>query len=533
MFDFIRLQLKLKWGWNKNNSKKNAIMTAVASFLAVAIALALVWGLSFVLKASISVSAKRLSVLYLTILMIGLTVVATSMQINRLYHPKDLNISARFPLSPFKIFVCSLILNYIDLCIYSAILLLPIMLVFGWAMNCITFAFVCGIILGIIFFPLIPFGLSILIAIPIMYISSLLQKHNIVRLIVFIVFLAGLFALYYYILTILAQFFIHRNWEEGTLGIWKSILTGLDSFYNPAYYLGNIIFFEKFWLGFGAMLGASVVLIAGGIAIARLVYGKIRTKELESGNTGIKKETKIDDFSSTRAILKHSFTEILHTKTYSYFYLGVAISTPVMVFLCNRLVEIFGEAQIGAGINFGVSILVVAVFMAMIGSFAATILSIEGKNFYITKLVPVSYRKQLLIKGLINIAVSLGALLLSSIVLISLQFIDGIELVVIFISQAIFVIGLVFNGINLNLINPNLKPKANGEAEEINVTYMLMIGLAISAIFGLVSLLLPKIFVSGKVFAYIIVIGLGLIYAVVNFVVFWFTVNKKYRKIEV
>ncbi len=267
--------------------------------------------------------------------------------------------------------------------------------------------------------------------------------------------------------------------------------------------------------------------------VAKFVYQKIRTKELDGGGTVSKRNSKIDDNSSGKAIFRHTFLEILHTKSYSYFYLGVALSTPVMVFFCNRLVTMVGEAQIGKGINFGASMLVVAVFMAMIGSFAATILSIEGKNFYITKLVPVSYRKQLLIKGFLNVAVSLGALLVSSIVLIALKFVSAVEMVVLAISQILFVFGLVFNGINLNLVNPNLKPKANGDAEEINVTYMLMIGLLIAGVFGVFSLLLPKIMENGSTYAYIIVVAIGLVYALTNFLVFWFTVDKKYRKIEV
>ncbi len=532
MLEFIRLQLKLKWGLNRNNSKKNAIMTAVAALLAVAIALALVYGLSFVLNSTIAVTAKRLSVLFLTILIIGLTVAATGMQMNRLYRPGDINITARFPLSPFKVFISYLILNYIDLMIYSAILLLPIMLVFGWAMHCITFAYVMGIILGIIFMPLIPFGLSVFLAIPIMYINSLLKRHNIVKLIIFIVLLAGLFALYYYILTVLAKFFIHRNWEEGTLGIWLSLLNWLDGYYNPAYYLGNIIFFEKFWIGIAGIVGISAILIVGGIAVARLVYQKIRTKELDGGGEVGHRNSKLDNYGSSRAILKHTFLDILHTKAYSYFYLGVAISTPVMVFFCNRLVSMVGEAQMGEGINFGAAMLVVSVFMALIGSFAATILSVEGKNFYITKMIPVPYRKQLILKGLVNVAVSFGALLVSVIVMSALKFISATEIVVLLFSQMLFSIGLVLNGININLVNPNLKPKANGEAEEINITYMLIIGLLIAAVFGVFSIIMPKIMQNGSTYAYLINIGLGLIYAVVNFLVFWFTARKRYRKIE-
>ncbi len=533
MFDFIRLQLKLKWGLNRNNNKINAIMTTVIALLAIGVALALVWGLSFVLKSSISAKAKDLSVLYITIVMIGLTVVATGMQMNRLYRPGDINITARFPLSPFKMFISCLILNYIDLLIYSTILLLPIMIVFGVAMHCITASFIFGTILGILFLPIVPFALSIFIAIPIMYINTLLKKHNFIRLILFIAFLVACFVLYYYLLNVLANFFIHRNWEEGTLEIWQNLINGVNGYYNPAYYLSNIIFFDHFWLGAGAMLGFAAVLLTIGILVAKLVYTKIRTKVLDGGSDVYKRFSKIDGANSSLAIFKHTISEIIHTKTYSYFYLGVAISTPVMVFFCNRLVSLVGEAQIGAGINFGASMLVIAVFMAMIGSFSATILSIEGRNFYITKMIPVNFRKQLLIKGVVNVVVSLGALLISAIVLAALNFVSMTELIILVVSQILFVIGLVFNGINLNLANPNLKPKANGEAEEINITIMLIIGILVAAVFGVAGILLPKVWDSSIVGTYVVIIAIGLVYALVNFLVFWFTANKKYRKIEV
>ena len=532
MRNFIRLQLKLKWGFNRNNSKRNAVMTAIAALLAVAIVLALVWGLAYVLNRSLQVSAKRLSVMFITVLTVCLTVVATGSQINRLYRPGDLHITARFPLSPFKVFVSYLIINYIDLAIYSAILFLPVMMVFGWAVGCITFVYVLGVLLGTLLLPLLPFGLSVFLALPIMYVDSLLKKHNVVKLISFIVLLVGLFALYYYILTVLAEFFIHRNWEEGTLGIWESVLQGLDSYYNPAYYLGNVVFFQNFWLGFGAYLGASVLLIGGGVAVAKLVYRNIRTKQLESGAEKGKRVSRLDNYADGRAILRHTFLEIMHTKAYSYFYLGVAISTPVMVFFCNRLVQMVGEAQIGQGINFGVAMLVISVFMALIGSYASTILSVEGKNFYITKLIPVPYRKQLCLKSTVNIAVSLGALLVSVIVMVALQFISAVETVVLTLSQILFAVGLVLNGINLNLANPNLKPKANGEAEEINITYMLLIGLVIAALYGMFSILMPKLVPETNVYLYLINIGIGLIYAAVNFFVFWFTADRKYKKIE-
>ncbi len=533
MREFIRLQLKLKWGFNRNNNKASALMTAFAALLAVAVALALVWALSFVLKSAISSAPRQLSLLYLTIIMIGLTVAATGMQMKRLYRPADLLITARFPLSPFKQFISYLILNYIDLTIYSAVMVVPVMVVFGIAMRCITFVYILGVLLGALLMPLIPFAVSIFLAIPAVYLVTLLEKNGIVMLAVFIAVLVGAFVLYDYILTVLARFFIHRNWEEGTLAIWENLLKGLDAYYNPAYYLGNVIFFKGFGLGIGAILGAAFVLIAGGVALARIVCANFRERALDTGFGVRVRRSKVDGYGSARAIFRYQFKEILRTKTYSYFYLGVAISTPVMVFFCNRLVAMVGEAHIGAGINFGASMLVVAVFMAMICSFTGSVLSVEGKKFYITKLVPVGYRTQLLIKGLLNIAVSTVALAISAVVMACLKFLSGAEMAVLVVTQFVLSAGLVFNGINLNLANPNLKPKANGEAEEINITYMLLIGLAVAALLGACSIILPNGTASRTTAAYLIAVAAAIVYAAVNFVVFWFTADKKYRKIEV
>ena len=532
MREYIRLQLKLKWGLNRNNDKKSAVMTVLASLIAVVIVLALVLALTFVLRTSLEVSAKRLCVMYLTVIMAGLTVVAVGMQVKRLYKPGDLLITARFPLTPFQLFVSGLLLNYIDLSIYSTILLLPVMVVFGIAMQCFTYLYLLSILLGILLMPLIPFALSVLIAIPVVYVTTFLERYDVVRLILFIAFLVGCFFLYDYILTVLARFFIHRNWEEGTLEIWDKLLFGLDSYYNPAYYLGNVMFFERFWLGLGVLLGAGVVLTAAGVALARVVCDRLRIKALEGGSGARQRKSGIDGYGSARAIFRFSFKEILHNKTYFYFYLGVAISTPVMVFFCDKLVEMVGEAQMGGGINFGAAMLTLSVFMAMICSFAASVLSVEGKTLYISKLVPVPYRKQLTIKGVLYIGVGVVALVISTIVMGSLGFVNALEITVLIVTQLLFSVGLVFNGINLNLGNPNLKPKANGEVEEINITFMLLIGFAVAAILGAVSLIFPRIFESGAAWAYGVTVGAAAIYAAVNMLVFWFTAEKMYRKIE-
>lgn len=533
MREFIRLQLKLKWGFNRNNGKAGAIMTAAAAAVAVAIALALVWVLSIVLRASIAVTARELSALYLTLIAAGLTVAATGMQIKRLYRPGDMHITARFPLGAFKLFASYLIINYIDLTIYSAALTLPIMLVFGFAARCISAAFVGGMVLCAILMPIVPFVLSIFLAIPAVAAATFLDRHGIVRIVAFAALLVGAFVAYYFLLNALAQFFIHRNWTEGTLEIWKKLIRALAKMYNPAFWLSGIVFFENFWACFGATVGAGIVIGAGGIALARVVCATFRRNALDSGNAYRSRPSREDGLGSGSAILRHGLMDIVRSKTYSYFYLGVAVATPVMVFFCNRLVSMVGTAQIGTGINFGASMIVVSAFMAMICSFTGAILSGEGKTFYITKLSPVPYRKQLLVKAALYMAVSAGALAVSAAVIGGLRFVSAAEMSIILITQVLLIVGLVLGGINLNLSLPNLKPKANGEPEEINITYMLIIGLALAAAIGAVCVIFPRIYADGKRLAYIVSVAIALAYAAINMTIFFLTANKKYTKIEV
>ena len=101
-------------------------------------------------------------------------------------------------------------------------------------------------------------------------------------------------------------------------------------------------------------------------------------------------------------------------------------------------------------------------------------------------------------------------------------------------TQFVLAAGLVFNGINMNLANPNLKPKANGEAEEINITYMLLIGLVLAAIIGAGCIILPRVYEeNGAMLAYMGAGAVAAVYMLINVVVFFCTANKKYRKIEV
>lgn len=529
MIDFIRLEMKLAWGANKNDSKKSAVLTGAFGLLVIAVVLALVWFLVSILTDATN-SVFEIALLFVTVIECILTFMGISMQIKRLYRPSDLNITLRFPLTPFKQYVANLLIIFINLEIYSALLLLPIMTIVFGAAGTLTFLSFLGIVIGVLFSALLPFALSMIVAIPVMAVMSLLENRNIIKMLIFVAVVIVFFVLYNIILQMLADYFFDPEVAANKMKIWLTILQSIDNPFNPFLYLCYIMTLQKAWTGIGVILALFVVVSAIGFAVAKPVYNNVR-KKLVDGVAKYKKfKGRPNDDSSLRALLKYNFKELLRTKAYAYFYLGIAIATPVMVFFCDRLVINIGKAQLGGSVAFGGSVLVISAFVAMICAFSAISISIEGKNFYITKLIPVKYRKQLLIKGLLNLLVANGALLVSCIVLSSLKYLSPLQTCMVALIELIFSLGLVANGLNLNLANPNLKLKASGEADEINITVMMVIGLLISLLTGALGLILSFFLAAWKV--YLILFAIVIVYAVINIVIFLLTAEDKYTAIE-
>ncbi len=531
MLAFIRMQMKLRWGRESGGDKKSLILSGVVAAVTVAVSLALIYVLTSVLGANVSSGDKSVLVLFITVIEIALIVSGIGMQIRWLYKPSDLKITAQFPLSPFKMFAANLVLVYINLQIYAAVLMIPVLTVASAALGIFGWKFALGLIVAAVLAPMVPFALSAVLSLPVMYMLSVLENRNIIKLAIFVVVLAGFFVLYNFVLTFLADYFIYKNVTDSG-GVWENVLSALASPFNLSEQIGRVILFEGLSAAAaaGIVVGASVLLSAAGVALAKPVYERVRRRLLESGERTFTRRSSVTDRGVFAAMFGHEFKEIVRTRVFAYFYLGVAVATPVMVFFCDRLVSDVGAAQLGEGVNFGASMLVIAAFMALINAFSAASLSREGEKFFITKLIPVPYRTQLLIKGLVNLIVSAGALVISVVVIVSLGFVTAAEAAVIAAAGLLLSCGFVLNGLNLNLANPSIRVRSDGGFNEANVTLMMVIGLFLSAAVGIAAIVLP--FFIAEWLAYLAAAAVALLYAGANFVVFWFTAQKKYAAVE-
>lgn len=528
---YIGLHFRLQFGRDKKADKKSTITTSLMGIATCAVVLFLAKYLFDIIFAQFAtLSPQYVATVVVSVVEVALVVFGISLEIKFFLKPQDLKISARFPMSAFSLFVAQLLIVYLYMWGASICVFVPIMTILGWSAGILSGAFFVWLVLALFFAPMIPFAIATILVVPTMLVFSLLDNQNIIKLVLFLVIMAGLFVLYSLILNFIAEYYIHQRVDASMQNGVVAFVGSLNNGWNFFFWQTNIIFGNAVLKSIGIILSIFVVLLGVGLGLSIPIYSRVRQNVMEGRGGVFSKKTKLSSNNAFFAIFKKEFLEIIRTHTYSYFYLGIAITTPVMVFLTNNILQKVGEAKIGSGISFGVSILVVLAFMSMINAFSASAISREGRQFYITKISPVDPRKQLLAKGLLNLIVSIGALMVSVIILCCMKFITVLEGVVVFATGALMAIGIIFNGLNTNVRHPNLGINSSGEGSQANGTKIMFLGFLLSGLTGAFSIVSTFFLKFGYI--YLIVIMIAFIYALINSLVFFLTTNKKYSQIE-
>lgn len=532
IFAYIKLHYKLLLAKDKAEDKKSSVLTFILGALVVFVVAFLLKYLFDIISLQFfdKISPKEfLTVVYL-LFGVVLMVVSISKELKMFLFQNDFHIEARFPLSNVQMFVSQLIIVFIDIFTLSILVAFPVVVMFGISASVCSVAFVFGTLFSAVLLPLVPFSVSLLLTIPIMFVLTLLENRNVLKLIIFILVLVALFVLYSIVLNFLADYYISKRVDSVAKQNFINFVLACNNGWNFFTYLANITFGEKIFTSLGILFSASVVLLTLETLVALPVYKTAKENILEGKKKIFEKHSDITKDKAFSAIFKKEFKEIIRTNTYAYFYLGIAILTPVMVFLTNEIIRKIGTAQIGGNISFGVSVIVVFAFISMINSFAGSTISREGREFYVTKISPVEYRRQLFAKGLLNIVISVIAVVMAVIILSAMKFVTISAGLFLLLISVLFSLGSVLNGLNISVRFPNLANKTGGSESQTNSLMTMFIGLIVCAVEGCIAIVLSFLVDSSIIF--LILFAITFVYALVNVLVFVFTVNKKYSKIE-
>lgn len=483
---------------------------------------------------------ESVCILLYTIAQIVILVIGITSQVKRLNGPNDLKIISSFPLTSFQRYLGEVVAIYIKLGLMSLIVFWPIMIVYGCAGSMFTVAFAFSSLFATILLPLMPFAISMILAIPFMFVSSWIKDKNTLKLILFIIFFAAILVLYGFILHLMADWYVHAKTNVEVIKGLKAFVDAINHPYNICFFASEICLMNNIGANFGIYLAITIAAGAIGMAITKPLYDKFCNSAKNYELAAKTRTTKLTNYSPTKTIFIKEFKQIVRNPMYAYFFLGVAFAMPIVTYLIIDLVRKLGESSVGSNGFFGFILLTICIVISLIGSFSANTIAREGNEFYITKIAPISYRKQMFAKLLVHFTVTFAALLLCNVVIgctsVSVDQVDGtitpLGMLMIFLASTFFLVGIIFNGANINLIRPKVQLH-NGKTDESNIVIQLVIGIIITAILSVACIVTNGIDSKNEMIVQNIVWVVMFVYALINFLVFFFTCEKAYARMEV
>lgn len=396
-----------------------------------------------------------------------------------LYLAKDNDLLLSMPIPSSDIILSRLLGTYLLGLLYSGTIMLPTVVVY-WATASISFASLIGCIVLIFDVSVIVLVLSALLGWGVAKISVHIKNKNIILTVLQLVFL-GVYMVVYTNLQSILQSFLE-----------KAVLFGLfikESVY-PLYVIGTI--------GTGNYIAIIASLVAT-LFVAYAVYALLNRSFLSDVTATPKTERrkyrhrKLQRNGIFVALVKKEFSRFVSSPAYMINCgLGTCIMAVAFVFLLikrNDLVETAVALDNTIPGIMAVAAACGASALACMNDSAAPSVSLEGKNLWIVKSLPVSPLQVLLAKVALQILITAPFVLLISVALVTILPLQVVDMIfVIFLPLLVTVLFSLF-GVMMSILIPNL----NWTNEIVPIKQSMAV---VIALFG------NMLYVMGMVFSY-------------------------------
>lgn len=554
VWTLFKLDLKSRHGSTKAISTKDHLkrfFNIVLSVVLYAVLIAVFYYLTemFVVKSQLGF---EFLVIVTFVALILLTIVGTGNVVKNLYFSGDNELLLRFPVSGKDVLIAKSIYCFVSNLIICFLLLFPFYIIFG-ALSGMNVGYYFLSIIVMFLISLVPFFVANLIAIPVMQLVNHVKDKFLLILIVLILLLCGGFILYMQLLKEVVQYIENNNISLFSPEMTQNIKTFANNCY-PFRFYADVLAYSQIEGGEGQVFLnlLYIVLIEAALAVCAYFttikcYYKTILYSIETGKTALTTKSKIVLRSQFSALFRREFLLIFRSFNYSFQYLAMAVAAPVMVYYCNDLAVSYGQSTVGSAIVPGLTLMVITLFTTIIVSFASTTVSREGMCFYHTKIIPVSYKNQVLVKLFLYGIVALISTAVSCLV-VGLVFgpagkgiMTSLEAFLIFLISTILIVSLTCMSIRVDIKHPTFNVSGDGDlvSANKNVALTIAIGVIVAVLFGLFTMLLSIIpfqangqdFSLGGYSKYLILLGVSVIMLVCTTATLFPTLNRDYRKI--
>lgn len=477
---------------------------------------------------------NEILVFYILFIQILIIIFSIGKVVKTLYNQIDYNKLLHMPIKPSVLFITKSLYLFLSNFVISAVLTLPFLICFG-VKTMQGMMYYIMLIPSLIFIPLIPFVVSMLLSLPFSRLSSLLRNKFLFTLILYIIALGIGFTAYYFLIMNLVTLFNAGDNVSSVLS--ADLVNGLKSFAN-AMFLQQL--FKYMLIGSGVKAVQSFAILFSILFVscfiivmfAKKKYGKVIKTLIEMQVNCFKKEVPIKERSPKMAFFVKELLVIFRSQNYSFQYITIAVTTPLMVYFSNLIVASIGVSKIGKQILPGISVLVLIMFLAMATSFSASTITREGDKFIYTKLFPVKYSQQITMKFLVYVMVAVPSTLVSCILLYIGGFLTIIETLVIGIGVSLIQIGNIALSISIDIKSPKFSYVGDYELVESNsnMSKSLIASFLIAFLLGITTIIVS--YCCSIEIKYIVILGFAIPYTTYQLFWLFFRLNKKYKRIE-
>ncbi len=510
-FSFKRLL-----GFDLKRSKTKAILVGLALIYAIVVFLGSFGYLFFDLGRILNgMGQPEILLSFITIYSIGLSIMIVLFRASGyLFYYKDYDILAPLPIHPRTVLFAKMTVMMVMLYISAFILTLPIVFsYFYWTgFNILSIIF---FLVAFLFVPLAPIIVMSFLSLLVAMVTSKFRRSKLISIILIFVIMIGIF---------MFSFSINETSVNPLTGQ-INLFSGIGNAYPPFKWFITAIN-EHSFLNLGLLISThSIAFVIFMFSIQGLVQ-RTNQKGIKSNIRKNNKQLKYQEKSVLVTLVQKEFKKFLSSTIYA---INAGFGPVILIFL--SIASLFYQSQIesylgemiGTGLDVEVLILVLIGFTVAMTYTPAISLSLEGKNFWILKSLPIKAETIVYSKIAFNLLLIVPIAAISILLFgISIGFSIVTQLILIVLIVVFAVLISAFDAI-MNMLLPKFDFVNEAEVVKQSVTALLGIfgGFTFIALSGLVYSWLSDMMSFNSIA--LILIGINLVLTVP---MIYFIINK-------
>lgn len=449
--------------------------------------------------------------------------------IKNLYLSKDNELLMVLPATPNQIFMSKIMVIYAQELLVNTLISLPLFLSIG-IVGGLNGVYFLSIPFMLILLPILPISLASLLSIPVMAVIRYLKSKTILSIVAILVVVALCVTAYSVLLgKIAGSFNIVDRQIETVRKINQSILnigSKIIVFYQIALAMLNIS--KCYWIL--VFLGLCAVIFVLSIFIIRPLYFKTAMSNLENSVKPLVKEKAFKKRSPFMSLINKEVIQVFRSPGYMFDYFLFTFLMPFIVVCYDKLMLSIAVSQAGEVMIAGSHVLVIGIIAILSNISSASAISREGGNFYISKVSPVDYYRQIFAKLTFNAIFTLSALIIT--MFVSMFYLNPLQVFMGTLAVAFMSIGHIAISIDMDIKKPKLDwYSAEETSSSGSLVKSMIVGMLMATVLGGIVILMA--FTKAVFVPWLIILIIGLAFAIWRVYILVLRINLQYDKIEI